>query len=107
MPSELEFTSIDAAKRVRLAKAYAEHGGFNRATAETYDPDPNSGSNGYDDDMPYPFSQDTSVSFETSGRDQTATFEDDSRGKTVRLALLVGSVILFVALVVLVVLSPW
>lgn len=107
MPSaELELiTSIDTSQRVRQTRFYAEYNGFNRIVAETHDPDPNSGSNDYNDDSPYPFSSQEVDYNGAQGRSETVALNEDSHGKKVRLALFIGSIILFVALVTLVVLS--
>lgn len=99
---ELEFASVDASKRVRHPERHT-------VNTEVYDPDPQSGRNscGYDDSTPYPFGCDSD--FGTHRRRQTATAELDSRTTPSILssALLVGSVVLFVALVILAALRPW
>lgn len=114
--AELEFTTVDTASRVRQTQAYVEHGGFNRTTDGTYDPDPDSGDCcGYNDDVPYPLSQDVSYTNDTMENmastslrhGDTDDFNDETRGKRLRVALLLGSIVLFVAVVVLVVLSPF
>ena len=63
--AELRYTSIDAGERVRQTSRYVERGGFNPDLGDQIDPIPGSGSYcGYNDEIPYPGSQDVNDALE-------------------------------------------
>jgi hypothetical protein len=108
---DLECKSVDAASRVKQTQAFVEHGGFNRVMVETFDPEPSSGDcSGYNDDVPYPFSQDEDtvnsnersiVAFELEKSEDAISYTDDCPSERMRVALLLGSIVLFVVALLL------